>query len=415
MKRAAAFLITITLLLTALPCFARGRGQSSGGEGGPSGRLVLWLDDDVWAREAIRAFRKKYPGIRVSYEVVGSIDSRAKVALDGPAGMGPDVFIMAHDHMGTAITNGICEPLPPELEAKYRDLILEGAVKTCIFESRLYGVPLSTENIAFFYNKTLLGNEPVPRSFEELIDFAKRWNNPGRDRYALRWQVDDAYHNYFFLTAYGMSIFGPGMDDYRQPGWDSEAAAKGLEFYRSLRQYFNVNAADASFDATVGAFQRGEVPFTITGPWAIADMKRNRLNFGVTRLPTIGGKQPRCFSGNIVAVVSSYSADREAAFLLVDFLAGEEGETIMFRTQGKLAAYRDIGGIEGLRDDPYLKGIQEQAPYADPMPVIPEMAHAWDAQKALFGFVWDNLSIPEAQQRAMETYDTALILTGKSR
>jgi arabinogalactan oligomer/maltooligosaccharide transport system substrate-binding protein len=323
---------------------------------------------------------------------------------------------MPHDHIGNAIIDDICLPFPPDLQKKYSDLLLDAAIKTCTSEGDLYAVPISTENIAFFYNKDLLGDNPVPQSFEEIISFAEKWNNPSANRYALRWQVDDSYHNYFFLTAFGMQLFGPNMDDYKQPGFDSAGARQGVEFHTSLRKYYNVNTADATWDSTVAAFQRGEVPFTITGPWAIGDAKKNNINIGITKLPTIKGNQPRCFSGNIVAAVSSYTKNVPAARAFVDFLVSVEGETIQFRQTGKLAAYKDISGIEGLRDDALLRGVMEQAPYADPMPVIPEVNQMWDAMKALFTFTWDNqLSVAEAQKKAMDTYDTALMMAGKSR
>jgi len=414
MKHFLTIIVVCAVFLLIVSC--GGSPQPRGENSGLEGELVVWLDNDAWARESIAAFRKTNPGLRIRYQKVGSIDSRPKVALEGPSGMGPDVFIMAHDNMGTAISDGICEPFSAELHAKYSDLILETALGTCVSEGILYGVPLSTENIAFFYNKNLLGNNPVPQSFEEIIAFAEKWNNPRSNKYALRWPVEDAYYNYFFLTAGGMSLFGPSMDDYKDPGWDSESAAEGLRFYKSLRNIFNVPSGDTYQDASVGLFIRGEVPFTITGPWHLNDMKRSRLNFGVTKLPTINGNQPRCFSGAIAAAVSTYSTNKEAAFAFIEFLAGIEGETIMYKTTGKLAAYKDISGIEGLRDDPYLKGIQEQAPFADPMPVIPEMAHAWDIQKNLLVSVWNNTqTIEAAQKTAMSAYDTALIMSGKRR
>ena len=385
-------------------------------EGRVAGPLLVWMDNNDWAKAVIEGFNKKYPDVVIKYENVGNVDARGKVSLDGPAGIGPDVFLMPHDHIGNAIIDDICLPFPPELQQKYSALLLDAAVKTCTSEGELYAVPISTENIAFFYNKDLLGSTPVPQSFEEVIAFAKRWNNPAAHKYALRWQVDDSYHNYFFLTAFGMQLFGPDMDDFRSPGFDSDAARQGVEFHTSLRNYYNVNTADATWDATVAAFQRGEVPFTITGPWAIGDANKNGIKFGITKLPTIQGRQPRCFSGNIVAAVSSYTKNVNAARAFVDFLASVEGETIQFKVTGKLAAYKDISGIEGLRDDMLLRGIMEQAPYADPMPTIPEVNQMWDAQKALFTFTWDKqLSTTEAQKKAMDTYDTALMMAGKSR
>ena len=409
----AVSVLTIALFFIGA-CGGSPRPQGDGS--GLSGELVIWLDNDSWGREAVSAFRKIHPGLRIRYQRVGSIDSRSKVALEGPSGMGPDVFIMAHDNMGTAIADGICEPFSAELYERYSGLILEKALKTCSAENILYGVPVSTENIAFFYNKNLLGNTPVPKTFQEVIAFAEQWNNPRSNKYALRWPVEDPYYNYFFLTAGGMSLFGPDMNDYKTPGWDSESSADGLRFYRSLRRIFDVPSGDTYKDVSVGRFIRGDVPFTITGPWDLNDMKRSRLNVGVTKLPTINGKQPRCFSGAIAACVSSFSSNKAAAFAFIEFLTGNEGITLMYRTTGKLPALKDISEIEGLRDDPYLKGIQEQAPFADPMPTIPEMAHAWEIQKNLFVSVWNNTqSVETAQRTAMSAYDTVLLMSGKRR
>jgi arabinogalactan oligomer / maltooligosaccharide transport system substrate-binding protein len=385
-------------------------------EGRVAGDLLVWLDNKDWADAVIAGFNKRYPDVKIRFENVGSVDSRGKVSLDGPAGIGPDVFLMPHDHIGNAIIDDICLPFPSDMQKKYSGLLLDAAIKTCTSDGELYAVPISTENIAFFYNKDLLGNNPVPKTFEEVIAFAEKWNDPSGNKFALRWQVDDSYHNYFFLTAFGMQLFGPNMDDFKAPGFDSEGARRGVNFHTSLRKYYNVNTSDATWDSTVAAFQRGEVPFTITGPWAIGDAQKNGVNFGITKLPAINGTQPRCFSGNIVAAVSSYTKNPVAARAFVDYLASIEGETIQFQVTGKLAAYKDISGIEGLRDNALLKGIMEQSPFADPMPVIPEVNQMWDALKALFTFTWDGqLSAEDSQKKAMETYDTSLMMAGKSR
>jgi hypothetical protein len=40
----------------------------------------------------------------------------------------------------------------------------------------------------------------------------------------------------------------------------------------------------------------------------------------------------------------------------------------------------------------------------------------WDALKNLYTFTWDNqLTTAQAQAKAMDTYDTALQLAGKTR
>jgi arabinogalactan oligomer/maltooligosaccharide transport system substrate-binding protein len=419
MKRRTALVILaivagISILIGCKPKQPNSVGRAATGD--ISGSLVVWIDNDDWARAAIDGFCALYPGVTVRFENVGNTDSRGKVSLDGPAGTGPDIFFMPHDHIGNAVLDDICYPIPAETRTRYAGFILDAAMATCTFDGQLYAVPITTENIAFFYNKDLLGNTPVPKSFEEVISFAQGYNNNATNKYALRWQVNDAYHNYFFLTAFGMKVFGPNMDDYKNPGFDSPGATQGITFHNGLRQYYDVNIADATWDATVAAFQRGEVPFTITGPWAIGDAVTNGINFGVTKIPTINGVQPRCFSGNIIAAVSSYSKNIPAALAFIDFITSVEGQTIMYNVRGQLPAYKDASRIPGLNNDAYLMGIMEQAPFADPMPVIPEVQMMWDGLAELFTFTWDKqLSVADAQKKAMETYDLQLQMAGKSR
>lgn len=422
MKAIRTFSMTIVLLVLAGSLWAGGNTQNSSAAGanaspsGISGDLTIWLDNDDWVDTLIETFNRKYPNVKIHYEHVGTTDALGKLLLDGPAGIGADVFSFPHNGMPSAISDGLVEPFDAAAQAKYSAALLDSSIKTCSYNGKLYAVPLSTENIALFYNKDLLGNNPVPKSFEELVAFAQKWNNPSQNKWALRWELGAPYLDYFFLTAFGMKLFGPNMDDYHTPGWDSPEAAKGLDFFRGLRSIYNVNVADADWNSTVTAFQNGEVLFTITGPWAIADAKKNGVNFGVTKLPTINGVQPRCFNGNIVAGVSSYSKNFDAAFAFVDFLASPEGQAIQFEKTGKLTTLKDASLVPGISSDPYLLGILEQAPYADPMPTIPEGDFMWTPLTNLFTFAWDNqLTTAAAQAKAIEEYDTLLQLAGKKR
>ncbi|MGL4338529.1 MAG: maltose ABC transporter substrate-binding protein, partial [Turicibacter sp.] len=62
--------------------------------------IKLWLDDDNYAEAIIPAIEEALPNIKISYEKVGSTDARQKLELDGPAGLGGDIFIQPHDGMG---------------------------------------------------------------------------------------------------------------------------------------------------------------------------------------------------------------------------------------------------------------------------------------------------------------------------
>jgi arabinogalactan oligomer/maltooligosaccharide transport system substrate-binding protein len=424
MKKLFALVLVTALVLSA--CSGGGGGtaqQPASGSGattaaepaqtGPSGNLVFWADNDDWANALMDGFRAKYPNVTFEYENIAHTESRAKVSLDGPAGIGPDVFHYPHDHAAIAIQDGTVEPFPADMASRLNSAILDAAIKTVTYNGRLYGAPFQTENIALFYNKDFVDTPPA--TFEEIIEFAKTFNEPASNKFAMRWQINDAYHNYLFLNAFGFTVFGPNMDDYRQPGFDHPGVAQGLRFHNSLKEVFPFSTDDADWDATVAAFQRGETAFTISGPWAIQDAISNGTNFGITKIPTINGVQPRCFSGARIMNVSSFAKNFDAAFAFVEYVVSEEGAAILYNVTGNLPALKDISHIAGLSDDEYLMGIQKQSPFADPMPVIPEVHAMWEPLAELFTFSWNGDLTPEgAQAKAMETYEILLAGMGKS-
>jgi arabinogalactan oligomer/maltooligosaccharide transport system substrate-binding protein len=376
--------------------------------------LKVWMDNDDWANKVIEGWNKLYPNVTIDFQNVGNTDSHGKLSLDGPAGVGADVFCLPHDQMPRTINDGLVEPLPADLQARYKSLLLSTAVETASKDGQMYGIPIQVENIALFYNKDLWGPTP-PATFEEIVTFAGTYNKPAENKWTIGWSVDDSYHSYLFLTAGGMQLFGPNHDNFKTPGWDTPQAAKGVEYFLRMKQCFDVPVTEANWDNTVARFQRGELPLTITGPWAIGDCNQNGINYGVTKFPTIEGNQPWCFSGVILANVSSYSEQPEWAFKFIDYLVSEEGAGIMYDIKGTMTSLATISNIPGLRDDPYLSGVAEQSPYTVPMPMIPEIDQMWDSQKCLFQFTWDGeLTIPEAQDKAMETYRGLLAMAGKS-
>jgi len=376
--------------------------------------LLIWLDNEEWAHALIQAFVNNHPNVHVRYEQMGNVASRTHMQLDGPAGLGADIFAFPHDHVAWAISDGMIEPVPPLLQEKWERELVAPAVGTITYNGRMHGVPFQVENIAMFYNRDLWGPH-APQTFEEIFDFARLWNDPANNQWTLAWQVDDAYHSYPFLTAAGFEVFGPSMDDFRQPNFDSQAAADGLAIFRSMRDLFDVSLENINFNTSEERFRLGEIPLTITGPWAFNDLFNNGINFGVTRIPTINGVQPITFSGNMLAAVSSFSTpqNRPWAYAFLDFMVSEEGAAIQFEHIHTMTARRDISNIPGLADDPFLAGIAAQTPFSHPMPLIPQVHQMWGPLGEMFGFVWnDELTIPEAQDRAMEAYRTLLSIAG---
>ena len=377
-----------------------------------SGDLFIWMHhSEAFAEAMADAFMRDFPDVNVTWEHVGFTDQRDMITLDGPAGIGPDVWLQPHDGVALAINDGLVEPLPTDMQERLRGRVLTAAIDTATHNGVLYGVPFQTETIALFYNRAYVPT--APSSFEEIIEFAREWNDPAQNRFAMRWQINDAYHNYAFLTAFGFTVFGPNMDDWRAMDFDTDAVRRGIEFHASLREVFDFGVDDFEWDNTVAAFQRGEVPFTISGPWAIGDARANGVDFGVTRLPTVNGVQPRSFSGAGVAHISSFTENLPASLAFVEWMASDAAASVIFNEIGNLAALYDVSGVPGLAEDPHLSGIALQAAFANPMPTIPEVDLMWGPLATVFTHTWNGtMTAEETAALAQQEYLDALAVVG---
>ena len=75
-------------------------------------KLVVWESTggpDEWIKAAGEAFTKLNPNITVEFVNVELGDTSGQIALDGPAGVGPDLFAAPHDKLGELVVGGhIC-------------------------------------------------------------------------------------------------------------------------------------------------------------------------------------------------------------------------------------------------------------------------------------------------------------------
>ena len=378
--------------------------------------IRLWLDNDDYGTAMETAIESALPNIDIVYEKVGSVDAVSKLELDGPAGLGADVFIIPHDNMSTAISSQLLLPLGSEMGADIENRFLEASVGTVKVGDAYYGVPLSTETVALFYNKTLLDEAgfEVATSFEQIKEQAAQYNDESSNKFLMRFDAGNSYTMHLFLTAGGFELYGPNHDDASQVNLNSEGVVKGLSFYQTMREYLNVPYADLNWDSIEVEFAKGNVPYIITGPWSISEVQTQDAGFewGITTIPTIDGVQPETFSGNIIACGSSYTQHPAETKQVIEFLSSEEGLQIMYDVKGSIPALKDASVIEGVVEDPYVSGILEQAQYAQPMPILPEMSNYWGAAETLYRSVWDGLLTPEeAAEKALADYNTALELT----
>ncbi|TAH69651.1 MAG: maltose ABC transporter substrate-binding protein [Anaerolineaceae bacterium] len=352
--------------------------------------LTVWESTggpDEFIKQAGEAFTAKYPNITIEFVNVELGDSSTQIALDGPAGVGPDLFAAPHDKLGELMTGG--HVLPTANVDAVKSNALGATIDALTYDGTMYGYPVSAETYALFYNKALISEDQVPKTWEEVVTFSEKFNAENSGKYGFIMDVGNGYYTIIFTTSDNNRLFGPSGTDTSNTNINSPASVEGMKFFQGLRNILDVPAADLTTSITDAAFSSGNAALYITGLWNVANFEDAGVDFGVASLPSLPGNDApvASFSGTRAMFVSAYTDYPDEAALFGEFLMSEEMQKLRFDLTGSLPS------INIAVDSPYIKGFLAQLDYAFPMPSIPEMGAYWDAMNAASANIWNGADI----------------------
>ena len=102
--------------------------------------------------------------------------------------------------------------------------------------------------------------------------------------------------------------FGEDGKNNDDPGFGTPEFLKALERVRDLHELIPINADDLKIETITQLeqnFMEGRTAYYPIGPWLIKTLKDQNVNFGVTTLPTMDGKQMKTMAGVQNAYVSA--------------------------------------------------------------------------------------------------------------
>lgn len=340
----------------------------------PGEPLVIWADDT--RAPVIRPFAQAFAeaeGIEVEVLEVAFDQIRDLIAVQGPAGEGPDVFIGAHDWVGQLAADGVVEPL--DLGSAANDF-LEVAVQAFAYDGALYGLPYSIENIALIRNTALAPTRPA--TVDEMIEVGLAAVAAGDADVAVGWQQPDVYHAYWLVTAAGGYVFGQdatGSYDATDVGIDSEGSLRAAEVFADMvaRDFIN---GDLNYDVMRDSFAAGRAPFAVTGPWAVGDF--SDVDFVIEPLPNVGSGVAAPFVGVQGFMISAFAKNPVAAkAFVVDFMGSQDAQIELYRVGNRPPALKSA--LDAVGDDALVAGFGAAGATGRPMPNIPEMGSVWSA------------------------------------
>lgn len=367
-------------------------------------QLKFWTTDVDFGKAAAAAFEEEY-GVPVVVEEAG-LDAINKIMLDGPAGNGADLFMVAHDMFQMGYSAGVFKEIDASIAEKLNTDVNEVAVKTVTRDGKMYGVPVSIETSALFYNKDLV-TEPA-ESFEQIVEEAKAWNNPNENKFWFLIVPTGGYSVYPLMTPFGYELFGSdGLSD--NPGFDTPEFFEGLKYLSTLKEAMPIDADNLKMDAGTFLDQNfidGKTAYYPNGPWVIKTLKESGVNYGVCKLPVLNGNPMQPFAGVQNVHVSTYSKYPMAAQLFAQFLVSEKGAGLLYEKASKITAYKDVNSVPGLCDDKDMMVFAEQFSDAVPMPASKRISYFWTISEAVFSSVFDGTLTPEeGAQKAQDDFD----------
>jgi arabinogalactan oligomer/maltooligosaccharide transport system substrate-binding protein len=353
---------------------------SSGASAGSGSDLLIWADDKRAA--ALKPLADKFGqenGVTVTVEAI-SKDLIKNFKTASNAGTGPDIVVWAHDTIGDLVRNGLIDPIQGADTSGFDPL----AVKGMTFDGQLYGIPYSVENIGLFRNTDLVPDAPT--TMEDLIAKGEALVKDGKAEHIMSLQVGqkgDAYHIYPLFSSAGGSFFGltaNGDPDPKNITVDSPESIAAGEKIGAIGEKGD-KALKTSIDNTnaIQLFFNKKAPFLVSGPWAVADIKKAGLKYDISHIPQWEGAKP---AGPFIGVNGFYLATKGknktlAQEFAANYLTTKDVQIALYEAEPRRPALTEAVN-EVKATDPDIDKFQAAAEGGTILPAIPEMAQVWD-------------------------------------
>ncbi|MDK7742315.1 maltose ABC transporter substrate-binding protein [Helcobacillus massiliensis] len=338
--------------------------------------LVIWADEKKAAalQEPAKAWGESQ-GLKVAVQTVAD-ELQSSFITANQAGNGPDLLLGAHDWIGNLVQNGAVSPV--QLPAEAKKALAPVGLDAVTYDGQTYGMPYAVECIALFANKKLT-DKPSPATFEELVEAGKAG---GADT-PLSLPVGeegDPYAMHPLYTSAGGYLFGEKADGGLNPedvGVGKDGSVSAGEKMQQLGKE-GVLKTSITNDNAISLFTDGKAAYLISGPWALADIKKAKIDFELSPIPGFEGlEEARPFAGVNAFYVASKGKNAAFASQFVNAVAASPDLVEQMFAKNELPPV-NLELQKKLADKhPEVVKFAQFSEKAEPMPSIPQMAAVW--------------------------------------
>ena len=389
--------------------------------------LKFWVNSSLGATEkdayqkAAQEFEQKNPKYKVKVEVVpGSETDIAKLMTAVRSGAGPDIAVIDRFTVAQRAATGLLVDLTPLIAKEGKDVsqeYSEGPWQEVLYQKKVYALPTNTDARVLFYNKKLLEEAGIdvnefdpargpmdPKRFQEIAFKLNQTDSSGAyTRIGFvpwleqGWGYTWGYAlggNFFDFANCKVTATDPGVVKGYQFLYDWAKALGPQKAKTFVDTYWQWPSVGTLPDAQMPFFT-GRVAFVITGNWVFATMKNvaPNLDYGVTYIPAPNGLKTTWSGGWSVAIPQG-TKNLDAAYELLRFVAGEEGQRLLVKYATSLPTNKALLADKDLFAPEYSLFLS-LLPISKSRPPVPVGALYWDKLKDAEEAVIANSQSPE--------------------
>ncbi len=372
-------------------------------------QIDLWhayRGDEATAIDAlVDDYNAAHPDVQVDALAIPYAGFFSKLEAAAPRGNGPDLFIAAHERIGSWQETGLVQPLPQGEDATgYHP----ATVSAMTYDGALYGLPLAYKCLALFVNRALLAEAPT--TTDELVQLLPGLT--GDKRFGLAYVFTDAYMHAPWMHGFGGGVFAD--DGVADDGVaDDGVADDGVAGDGRVDLARDGNAASMAFvldlqdrgllpeeptsALVTDLFNQGRAAMVISGPWFLGEVSPD-VDFFIAPLPTVSqtGKPASPYLTVDGAFVSAYAEHPAEALDFARFLASPDAAR-----RRALQGRQSVASLAAAADpdvaaDPILSAFRRQLDASVPMPNVPEMQVTWEPMARALRRVTRHAMTPEA-------------------
>ena len=351
--------------------------------------LTLWhayRDAEARALEHVVHGFAARTGHRVTVLAVPFDAYGSKLAAAIPNGNGPDLFIEAHERLGTYLRDNLVEPVPTGLDegldegldAPAHDGLRDAknggntqgfdssARRALLKDHALFGLPLAVKSLALFVDRA-----QVPGPIASLDDLP-----PPRQAgtYSLAYENESSY-------AFAIFVHGAGSSFLRDDGTFGFKGAEAVEALRSVQVLAASGRVPSEASAALVSqlFSEGRAAAMISGPWALGEALA-RPNVEVLPIPPLhrGGAALRPFLTVEALFFAKGKSGRGPVQDLARAIAFDDGAMLRSLEGHQVVPRRALDGRAELANIPALAAFRLAAKTAVPMPSTVTMRATWE-------------------------------------